>query len=130
MSNPNLPSGPNPVVGIIRIAMLVGVLAFGLVTYFMHLRPEYTSPGENPPLKMALAVAMLAATGVIAFARWRLGTIRDEAQLGTYQIIGWAGGESAALSGGVYYFLTDNPNLYVIGLFVLLASFIVIPLRR
>ena len=130
MSHPSTPSSPSATLGIIRISMLVGVLIFGMVTYFLHLRPEYTAPGDNQQMRMALGVVMLLATFGILFARWKLGTIREEAQLGTFQIMGWAAGEAAALAGGVYYMLTDNPNLYIIGLFVLLASFIVIPLRR
>jgi ABC-type Mn2+/Zn2+ transport system permease subunit len=45
-------------------------------------------------------------------------------------IIAWAIGEAAALFGGVYYFLSGEPQWFIIGLFLMLASFILFPIRR
>ena len=130
MSHPNMPHEQAKVQGLIRIALLAGVLSFGAITWFLHRQPNYVAPGDNEQLRMALGAAMLLATAVVAFARYKLGTVHTEQELGAFRLIGWTAGESAALAGAVYYFLTDNPTLYIIGLFVLLAAFIVIPLRR
>lgn len=126
------PASPDQtkIAGLIRMSFLIGVLAFGAFTYFLHRQAGYVSPGDNPPQRLALGVVILLAVGGVLFARIKLGSVRNERELGAFQLMGWAAGEAAGLAGGVYYMLTDNPTLYIIGLFVLLASFIVIPLRR
>ena len=116
--------------GLIRMSFLTGVLLFGGVTYFLHRQPEYVAPGDNPPLRMMIGVILLLSVAGIFFTRMKLSTVRTQGEMSTFQIIGWACGEAGALAGGVYYLLTNNPTLYIIGLFVMLASFIVIPLRR
>jgi hypothetical protein len=45
-------------------------------------------------------------------------------------VIGWAAGELAALAGGVHYFLTNDPQWYGTGVLVLVASYVVLPIRR
>lgn len=116
--------------GIIRMSFLTGVLMFGGVTYFLHRQPDYVAPGDHPQLRLMIGAILLLCVAGIFFARMKLGSVRTPGEMSTFQMIGWACGEAAALAGGVYYFLTDNPTLYIIGLFVILASFIVIPLRR
>jgi hypothetical protein len=39
-------------------------------------------------------------------------------------------GEGVALAGGVYYFITNDPRYYVTGILVLLASFMLFPIKR
>ena len=116
--------------GIIRMSFLAGVLLFGAVIFFVHRQPGYVAPGDNPQLRLMIGAMMLIAVGAIVFVRIKLGSTRDPGQLLSLPLIGWASGEAAALAGGVYYLMTDNPTLYIIGLFAMLASFIVIPLRR
>ena len=131
MTNPpQLSPEQAKVTGMIRMSFVIGVLLLGAVTYFIHRQPGYVAPGDNPPLRLALGAMMLVAAGIIFFARMKLGTVTTLGELQTFSLIGWAGGEMAALAGGVYYLMTDNPSLYVVGLFVMIASLIIIPLRR
>jgi len=115
---------------IIRMAFLGGVLLFGAVIWFLHRQPGYVPDHRMEQLRPVVPVIMLALIGGIIAVRIYLSRITDPQHIGTFQLIGWAIGEAAALFGGVYYFNTDDPRFYVMGLFVMLASFIVVPLRR
>lgn len=115
---------------LIRIAFLSGVLIFGAVTWFLHRQPGYVSPGDIPPFRIALSGVMMLALGGIVAVRFILSRATEAMKIIQLRLVGWSMGEMAALAGGVYYLLTDNPQLFVMGLFVLLASFIVVPLRR
>jgi hypothetical protein len=129
----NVPS-PSPeqvkITGMIRMSFVMGVLLLGAVTYFIHRQGNYTPPGDSQPFRMLVGAAMLVGAGIIGFGRMRLGKANTLPDLQTSQLIGWAGGEMAALAGGVHYLLTGDPTAYIVGLFVLVGSLIVIPLRR
>lgn len=116
--------------GIIRMALLGGVLLFGAVIWFLHRRPGYVPVGGMEQLRPIVPLIMLAFIAGIVGIRFYLSRITDPAQLGTFQLVGWTLGEAAALFGGVYYYNTDDPRFFIIGLFVMVASFIVVPLRR
>jgi len=114
----------------IRIAILLGVLAFGAVTWIVHRRAGWT------PIPDARADALRrAGMGVWALAlagcgllrlRWtRVEDARTRAQVG---IIGWAMGEIPALWGGMYYLLTGTVSWYAAGLLFLLLTFRLFPL--
>lgn len=118
--------------GVIRLSLLAGVLAFGAVTWFMHRDEAWSGPARPPGgtfAMVALAVSILAIAGIL-FARRQVTTTRDAAKYGSWCVLGWAFGEVAALTGGVYYFLTDDPGRYLLGVLVMLLSFVLIPLRR
>jgi hypothetical protein len=118
--------------GVIRLSLLAGVLAFGAVTWSMHRGDDWTGPARPPGgtfATVALAVSVLAIAGIL-FARRQVTTTRDAAKYGSWCVLGWAFGEVAALTGGVYYFLTDDPSRYLLGVLVMLLSFVLIPLRR
>jgi hypothetical protein len=128
----NLPSGRSgpAQLGIVRMAMLGGVLLFGAVTWFLHRRPGYVPLGGMDGLRPFLPLIMvIAALGVIGI-RWYLSRVRSDETVRNAQLGAWTLGETAALSGGVYYFTNDDPRYYIVGLFVMLASFIIVPLRR
>lgn len=116
--------------GIIRMGLLAGVLLLGAVIYFLHRQPGYVPERGMEPLRPFIPIFMLAAIGGIVALRFYLARITDPRRLGTFQIIGWSIAEAVALLGSVYYFNTDDPRFYIMGLFVMLASFIVLPLRR
>lgn len=116
--------------GIIRIGLLTGVLLFGAVIWFLQRRPGFVPDGSMAQLRPIVPFIMLAFIAAIIGVRVYLSRVTDATQLGTYQLIGWAIGEAAGLFGGVYYFNTGDPRFFLIGLFVMLASFIVLPLRR
>ena len=115
---------------IIRMSFLGGVLLFGAVIWFLHRQPGYVPDGSMARMRPVIPMIMLAFIAGIVGIRIYLSRVTDPNQLGTFQLIAWAIGEAAALLGGVYYFNTDDPRFFMIGLFVMVASFIVVPLRR
>ena len=129
MTNPRPERTPSQL-GIIRMALLGGVLLFGAVTWFLHRRPGYVPIGGMEQMRPIVPFIMLAFIAGIVGVRIYLSRITDPKQLGTVQLMGWTIGEAAGLFGGVYYFNTNDPRFFIIGLFVMVASFIVVPLRR
>jgi hypothetical protein len=123
-------ANPETVAKLIRFALFMGVAMFGVVTWFVHSQPGYRAEGDWGMLRIAVSVAMLAAVGGIFAARTFLARATNPVDAGARQMMGWAAGEFAAMLGGVYYFLTDDPRFYVIGMVLLLASFILLPFRR
>ena len=118
--------------GVIRLSLLAGVLGFGAVTWFLHRGEAWTGPARprgGAFATVTIAVCVLAIGGIL-LARRQVTTTRDAGKYGSWCVIGWAFGELAALMGGVYYFLTDDPSRYLIGVLVMLLSFVLIPLRR
>ena len=130
MTNPRIPDRTAAQAGIIRMALLGGVLLFGGVVWFLHRQPGFIPDGSMAQMRPVVPFILLAFIAAIVAVRFYLSRVTDEAQLRTFQLIGWALGEAAALFGGVYYFNTDDPRFYIMGLFVMLASFIIVPLRR
>ncbi len=115
---------------LIRASLLGGVVMFGAVVYFQHHQGTFT-PAPNPQeLIYVPAIAIALALGGIFAVRPIWSRATGEAQRFTYALMGWAMGEGAALAAGVYYFLTDDPRFYVAGIFVLLASFMLFPIKR
>lgn len=131
MTNPSAnPPNPETVAKLIRFAMFMGPTLFGAVAFFLHRQPGYVPVEGWKGLQLMIGGAMLAGLAIVFVARTLLGRATTTQEATTRQLIGWAAGEFAALAGGAYYFLTDDPRLYVVGMIILLASFILVPLRR
>lgn len=134
LTNPRVrPNAPPPVstLAIIRIALLVGVLMFGAVTYTVQRGDTWQAAGAEllATLRVALLATWVVAVVLLLVLRARLARLAEVAGRSVL-IIAWAVGEGAALFGGVYYFLSGDPQWFLIGLFVMLASFILFPIRR
>lgn len=135
LTNPRTPSRRSPPpassLAVVRIALLVGVLMFGAVTYYVQRGASWepAAPDVLNTLHTVMLAVLVMAAVVLLVLRARLGR-RSDASERTMLVIAWAIGESAALFGGVYYFLSGNAQWYIIGLFIMLASFILFPIRR
>lgn len=134
-SNPRLPSRRSPPpassLAVIRIALLAGVLMFGAVTYYVQRGANWEPAAPdvlNTLYTVMLAVLVLAVVFLLVL-RARLGR-RPGTGERSLLVVAWAIGESAALFGGVYHFLSGNAQWFIIGLFIMLASFILFPIRR
>ena len=127
---PANPPNPESVAKLIRIAMFVGPTLFGAVTFFLHRMPGYVPVHGWKGLQLMIGAAMLAGLAVVFVARTLRAKATSDQEATARQLMGWGGGEFAALAGGVYYFLTDDPRLYIVGMMILLAAFILVPLRR
>ena len=117
--------------GIIRLALLAGVLAFGAVTWFAHRRPDYhpAAPVNGPTATFSLVIGVLAIGAALLVRRAAFATT-DAAKYRGLCIVGWSFGEMAALAGGIHYFMTNDPSRYAIGVLVMLCTFVLLPLRR
>jgi hypothetical protein len=120
---------------VIRQALLTGVLLFGAVCWYTaKQRGGGPQPGADADAFAAFRVlvpaACLGALVVATVLRGRVARERDPRSRDSLRMIGWAIGESSALFGAVYYYMTGDPKLYVIGVCTLLATFIILPLRE
>ncbi len=135
LTNPRVPARRSPPpassLAVVRIALLVGVLMFGAVTYYVQRGANWepAAPDVLSTLHTVMLAVLVLAVVLLLVLRSRLER-RSEAGERTMLIMAWAIGESAALFGGVYYFLSGNGQWFIIGLFVMLASFILFPIRR
>jgi hypothetical protein len=112
---------------LIRVTLLAGVLVFGGAVYFLRKTSPPPLLGPADELRIAgVVIGVLAAAGILVF-RSLARNAPDANRRASYSIVGWAIGEAAALYGGVYYFLTGRLGGYMVGLMILLASFVFIP---
>jgi hypothetical protein len=109
----------------------MGVLIFGAVTYYVQRGADWRAfePDALATLRLFVLSAWAAAALLLIILRVRLGGLTQSAGR-SMLIVAWAIGEAAALVGGVYYFLSGESQWFVIGLFLMLTSFILFPIRR
>ena len=117
--------------GLVRLAMLGGMLAFGAVAlYLTH------QPGWRPSLPTGLDGFFYASLGIWAVVAAGLMLLRarvrreaDPRRRTPLMLVGWALGEMPAIWGGIYYLLTGDPQRYVTGLLILVVAFLLLPVR-
>ena len=116
---------------VMRLAMLAGVLLFGAVSWWM--RRSAPSPSTVDPQFAEILAALPLVGGSVALVavvilRKALASVRDPLRQAPLRLVGWATGELAALVGAVGYFLSGNVTSYLIGLGVLVFTFVALPL--
>jgi hypothetical protein len=106
-----------------------GVVLFGLVIWY--LSRQRTVEGIPPDIARslnlafgALAVGALIAISFVRSAQSKAATLERR---GALAVAAWALAEGVALYGGVIYLLTAGPALYLIGLVILVATFVIVP---
>ncbi|HEX8393139.1 MAG TPA: hypothetical protein VF665_12415 [Longimicrobium sp.] len=117
---------------IIRMALLAGVLSFGGIITFLVSRDGPRGGGSDIGAALQwvnIAFLIVAAAGVLVLQR-KHAAERDPAQRQTWNIIAWALGEMTAMFGGVHYLLVGSPAPYLVGLAMLVASFVLVPIRE
>ena len=118
---------------IIRMALLSGVLVFGIVAYVLVNRDGPLAAGdpETARTMVWINVAFLVtAAPALLYLQRKHAAERDRARANTLNIIAWAVGESVAIMGAVHWLLVGAPTPYVVGLAVMLASFVLVPIRE
>lgn len=122
---------PASTLALVRIALLLGVLTFGAVTYYVQRGADWrpAAPEALSSLRLAMLSTWVVVVLLLLVVRARFSRLTESAGRSVL-IIAWAIGEGAALFGGVYYFLSGDTQWFIIGLFLMLASFILFPIRR
>lgn len=116
--------------GLIRAGLWFGVLAFGVVIWFVHRAGTF--PVSQPQTSLQYAQAALSVAAVL-FALTRRRRVLEAPDLATraaLTISFWAVGEGAALLGGVIYLLSNDARSYGLGLLAMLTVFVLVPLPR
>lgn len=116
---------------IIRIALLTGVLVFGGIAYYLTDQRGGGLAPENGGVLQVINIVVLvgAAVGIMIIQRRHLAE-RDAKKRSALNIIAWALGESTALFGGVHFMLVGNSIPFLVGLVMMIASFVVVPIRE
>jgi hypothetical protein len=115
--------------GLIRIALLVGVLAFGGIIWYIRRTGEI-SANVNPH---GLRVAGQAIWGLMTLGTLglfvTLGKAKPERRA-TLSVIAWALGEATAIYGGLYWMLLGDRQWYLYGVACLLLTYFIFPIRH
>lgn len=116
---------------IIRIALLSGVLVFGGLAYFLTNQQGGGLGPENAGVLQMVNIVLLvaAALGIVLVQRRHLAET-DPRKRTTLNIAAWAMGEATALFGGVHFMLVGNPIPYFVGLVMMIAAFVTVPIRE
>ena len=114
--------------GLIRIALLAGVLAFGGIVWFLR-RSSDPSYGVNPH---GLRVAGQAVWGLMTVGTLTLFVTAGRSgpeRRATFSVIAWALGEATAIYGGLFWMLLGDPQWYLYGVACLLLTYFIFPIR-
>ena len=125
MTNP----GGARTLGLIRIAFLVGVLAFGGIVWHLR-RSGDTGYLVNP---RSLRVAGQAVWGTMTLGTLALFLLAGRAnpeRRGSLGVIAWALGEATAIYGGLFWLLLGDPQWYLYGVACLLLTYFIFPIRQ
>jgi hypothetical protein len=115
--------------GLIRIAFLVGVLAFGGIVWHLR-RSGDTGYLVNP---RSLRVAGQAVWGTMTLgtlALFLLAGRGNPERRGSLGVIAWALGEATAIYGGLFWLLLGDPQWYLYGVACLLLTYFIFPIRQ
>ena len=128
MTNPGGAGGARTL-GLIRIAFLVGVLAFGGIVWHLR-RSGDTGYLVNP---RSLRVAGQAVWGTMTLGTLALFLLAGRAKpgrRGSLSVIAWALGEATAIYGGLFWLLLGDKQWYLYGVACLLLTYFIFPIRQ
>jgi F0F1-type ATP synthase membrane subunit c/vacuolar-type H+-ATPase subunit K len=119
-----------PPLAAIRLAMLGGVLLFGLATWALQATGGWEPARSVDRVALGGALKVLwigAAIGVALLAAKRRQGAPQSPRSAMLAVLAWALGETVALFGGVIYFLTGEPASYLAGLAFLGVTMLFFP---
>ena len=114
---------------LIRISLLLPVVVFGAIVSVMVQRDPPRAPEMAQPLLMVNIVYLIGAMAGILYFQRRHAAEPVRQRRVTFNVVAWALGESTALFGAVHYLLVGSPIPYVVGLGMLIAAFVLVPIR-
>jgi hypothetical protein len=113
---------------LIRIALLVGVLAFGGIVWFLR-RSGDASYAVDP---RGLRAAGQAVWGLVTLGTLGLFLAAGRAspeRRATFSVIAWALGEATAIYGGLFWMMLGDSQWYLYGVACLLLTYFIFPVR-
>lgn len=122
------PSGATRTLGLIRIALLVGVLALGGIVWYLR-RSSEPSYGVNAH---GLRVAGQAVWGLMTLGTLTVFLMAGRAKperRAMFSVIAWALGEATAVYGGLFWLLLGDSQWYLYGVACLLLTYFIFPIR-
>jgi hypothetical protein len=115
---------------LIGMALWIGVIAFGVVVFFVHRAGTFPIRPQPMAFRYACAAMSLLAVVAVLVLRGGVRQMQDSPERNTKVLTLWAIGEGPALFGGVLYLLTNEAQWYGLGLLSMLTAFVLVPLRR
>jgi len=119
----------NRTLALIRIALLVGVLAFGGIVWFVRRSQDASYSVDPHGMRVAgqavWAIMTLGTLGLFLAA----GRASPERRA-TFSVIGWALGEATAIYGGLFWMMLGDPQWYLYGVACLLLTYFIFPVRN
>jgi hypothetical protein len=115
---------------ILRAALVVGVLMFGVVIVLVHRNNAFPTNPQPPELVYAQLAASIGAVVVALVMRQRIVAESNEQTQAARLIACWAVGEGAALFGGVLFMIGGDVRPYLIGLMAMAIVLARLPLPR
>jgi hypothetical protein len=114
--------------GLIRIALLVGVLAFGGIVWHLR-RSGDTGYLVNPRSLRVAGQAVWASMTLGTLALFLLAGRATPERRGSLSVIAWALGEATAIYGGLFWLLLGDSHWYLYGVGCLLLTYFIFPIR-
>jgi hypothetical protein len=113
--------------GLILIALLVGVLAFGGVVWYLSRTSDATYPVNAHGLRVA-------GQAVWGHDAWHAHVVPPRGRASperraTLSVIAWALGEATAIYGGLFWMLLGDSQWYLYGVACLLLTYFIFPIR-
>jgi len=116
---------------VIRIAFIMGVATFAAITVFLRTQGKLPEPG--PEQLAGVEQVRYMMWGFSAFAvvlallmRTRTESAMTEAQMNSALIVGWAGGEGAALGSIVALFIGGSVATMAVGILAFIVVLLIL----
>ena len=120
--------GATRALGLIRIALLVGVLALGAIVWHLR-RSGDTGYLVNPRTLRVVGQAVWGGMTIGTLALFLLAGRAAPERRGSLSVIAWALGEATAIYGGLFWLLLGDSQWYLYGVGCLLLTYFIFPIR-
>jgi hypothetical protein len=113
----------------IRISLLLAVVVTGgMVSVMVQGNPPRAPELARPMLMVNIVYLIGAMAGILYFQRRHAAEPVRQRRV-TFNVVAWALGESTGLFGAAHYLLVGSPIPWLVGLAVLVAAFVLVPVR-